>query len=344
MGIFGKLAAGKLPVPQQEMYAEYIKGEAYSQPWECCGKDAPVLKAFETALIRILFSNFRYDGLTPAESNMIERNLIMNGRICAVRSNLSVVDQTEDGVFFGRISQSDNTLYDFYGYPKSIVCVGLNGTEIRASGDDFVLGFDTTALERTQAIIPPIWGLVKTFSYRLYNAYSAWMVAMETGKAATIFNAPNERMGRIVKKILEKITANNPYIVLAGENELSNITYEFRGSSDHLKVYYDNYVNTWGAFLELLGQPNAAPNKHERMITGELEMNQSIYKAICNDRLTARRNFCDQVKEKLGKEVRVVNALEEAMGGCAENVSDVGNNPGDDVSAVDGNTRSVSVE
>ena len=118
MGIFGKLAAGKLPVPQQEMYAEYIKGEAYSQAWECCGKDAPVLKAFETALIRILFSNFRYDGLTPAESNMIERNLIMSGRICAVRSNLSVADQTEDGIFFGRISQNENTLYDFYGYPK----------------------------------------------------------------------------------------------------------------------------------------------------------------------------------------------------------------------------------
>lgn len=344
MSIFGKMATGKLPVPKQEMYAEYIRGEAYEQPWECCGKDAPILKAFETALIRILFSNFRYEGLTPAESNMIERNLIMTGRICAVRSNMSLTEQTEDGVFFGRISQSDNTLYDFYGYPKSIICVGLNGTEIRASGEDFVLGFDTVALERTQAIIPPIWSLINTFAKRLYNSYSAWMVAMETGKAATVYNTPNERMSRVVKKILEKITANNPYIVLSGENELSNITYEFRGNSDHLKVYYDNYVNTWGAFLELLGQPNAAPNKHERMITGELEMNQSIYKAICNDRLTARQNFCDQVREKLGRDIRVVNALEEAMGGGAENVSDVGNNPGDDVSAVDGNTRSVSME
>ena len=89
-----------------------------------------------------------------------------------------------------------------------------------------------------------------------------------------------------------------------------NVSADFRTSAENVKTFYDNYVNTWGSLLDMLGAPNSAPNKHERLLTNELEMNQSLARYISGDRLKARRDFISEVNEKFGTNYRVNNYLE----------------------------------
>lgn len=313
MGIFRKKGAGVLPVPKTEMDAAYIMGEAFNEPWECCGRDRSMLDVFQNSILRILFSNFEYTGMSKTEANAIERHLIMKGRVVAARGSGDIVTGEPAGVFFGRLSveNAPDGGIDFYGQPRNVRCTGLNGTSIRGYDGQYVIGYDTCAWFNIQTQIPPIYALCMEFAKRIYNAWSAWQVAVQTSKVGTIINVPDNRTARLVQNVLNRVGVNNPYIVLQNAMDgISNVSAEFRTSAENVKTFYDNYVNTWGSLLDMLGAPNSAPNKHERLLTNELEMNQSLARYISGDRLKARRDFISEVNKKFGTNYRVDNYLE----------------------------------
>lgn len=265
-----------------------------------------------STLMRVMFAAVRWEGLTPVESAVIERELIMSGRVLAVRG--------KGGVYFGRYSSNDPAC-DFYGQPYAVTCVGYNGTSISAKAGSFVIGYDTNATSRIAAMIPPRYGLCAKLADRIYNAYAAWIVAMETSKAATIITTPDDNTTRTVKQVITRVTENDPYIVLTNESNIamSDMQVLFRNHTDHVKVLYDNYINTWGMALDIMGMPNAAPNKHERMIVGEMELDQSLARYVSGDWMSARENFAKEVKRLLGEDIRPVNYLAEQIKEARDN-------------------------
>lgn len=268
---------------------------------------------FRNAIQRMIFSNFKWEGCTPEESQFIERELIMKGRIAAVKTTTSIENKVTAGVYFGIPSIAEDTLYDFYGQPKDIGCVGLNGAIALSYNGSWALGYDTTCTTQLSPMIPPIYQMFDKVAENIYNAFSAWRVACETSKSAMIIGTDDDKGVQMITKALKRVTENDPYVVLKQPPMTQNLTVNFRNNTDHVKVFYDNYINTIGAFMDLLGCPNAAPNKHERMIVGELEMNQSFARYIAEDRLRARDIFAEKVKEKCGKTIKPVNNLEAAM-------------------------------
>lgn len=270
-------------------------------------------KIINNTLQRIMFASVKWEGLTPIESSMIERELIMTGRILAVRYN--------DAVFYGRFSDNSGDC-DFYGQPYSVTCSGLNGMNFPATAGNFVIGYDTTCINMLTPMVPPRYHLCKDLADRIYNAYAAWIVAMETSKSATILTTPDDKTTRTVKQVIQRVTENDPYIVLTNESDIkvSDIQVLFRNHTEHVKVLYDNYINTWGMALDVMGMSNAAPNKHERMIVGEMELDQSLAKYVSGDWMQARENFSNEVNRLLGQNIHPVNYLAEQLKEARENV------------------------
>lgn len=309
MGLFSKdkRCLETIPVQLTDMDAAYL-GAQYTA---CDCRHRPMYGVIKNSIKRIIFSNFAWEGLTPIESRFIERSLIMYGRVAAVKSKFDIENRTPDGVYFGKINIYTDK-FDFYGQPYGEIGItGLNGIEIKSK--DYAIGYDTTACNTLSAEIPPIYTVIDKLTQVVYEAYSAWVVARETSKSSTIITTNNHRSAKIIRTILNAISENNPYIVLENDPAMENITTDFRNNTEHVKVFYDNYINSWGMVLDILGCENAAPNKHERMIVGEMELNQSFSKYISADRMQAREMFADLVKEKCGKTITPYNYLHEII-------------------------------
>lgn len=281
--------------------------------WRVYQNMSGTFEQFRVALQRIVFSKFKWEGVSPAVSRAIEKMLIMNGRVCAVKRTAAIQEGILPDIYFGRLSIADDQLYDFYGYPRSITCIGLNGKVIPSMEDQFAIGFDTTAVSVISPMIPPIYSIIDELACKIYNAYDAWQVACETSKAAMIIGAEDDKGVKTITKVLEQVSQNHPYVVVKQPPQMQNLNVYYRNNTDHVKTFYDNYVNAVGAVMDLLGQPNGAPNKHERMIVGEMELDQSFSRYVAADRMYAREMFAEQVKDRCGVDIKPVDNLDEAL-------------------------------
>lgn len=304
---FRKKGTPTLDTPPEDMQAEFL-GAQYNY----YGEDT--YKIIRGTIIKLIFSNFGWEGLKRIESNFLERLLIMNGRALGVKSTLDVVNGTPGGFYVGYFN-TENTKYDFYGQPLETVCAGLNGMNLRAVYPNFSICYDTTAHINTGVIVPPIFTLVDKLAGFVYDSYSAWRVAMHTSKAATIFNANDAKEANMIKRVLQKVSENDPYIVLQNGHaaNLNPIDISFRNNTDHVKTFYDNYINSWGTVLDMLGFQNAAPNKHERLIVGEMQLNTSMATYVAADRLKAREDFAEEVRERMGIIIKPYNYLQRML-------------------------------
>lgn len=333
----GKSRWRRKGTPNVEM-PEWAKEPIYMEAAYNQGCRQPMEEIIERALLRIMFSAVRWEGLTPIESQFIERSLITTGRVLAVKGRPEY-SFTNDSVFFGRFSNNE-ALYDFYGQPYKATAIGLNGLEIEANYDSYVIGYDTTAVSVIAPIVPPRFYLAREMAHRIYDAYAAWQVARETSKSAMIITTPNDQLAKTVKEILTSVTENAPYVVLTNGPQAmgDQIEIQYRNHTELVKVHYDNYINTWGMALDIMGFANAAPNKHERMIVGEMELDQSIANYVSGDWMSAREAFGEQVSKKLGKTIRPINRSKEVREEAMSNVQQMGNSGGDAISPVDKET------
>lgn len=318
-----------MDMPPEEKQAAYLDA-AFTpdfEPWV-----PPFQQTIRQALLRLLFSAVRWEGVDDVTSRFIERTLLMTGRILAVKSRLDFGKRTPAGVYFGKYN-CDSDLFDFYGQPLKVYATGVNGTAIYADYDNYVIGYDTCATSNIGCLALPRFGMIDAMAKRIYDSYAAWQVSRETSKAAMILTVNDDRQEKLVKEALENVSENKPYIIIqnggaASASLAAPVEVNFRNNIDLVKLHYDNYVNTWGACLDVMGFPNAAPNKHERMIVGEMELDQSLSRYVGGDWMKARELFAEQVKKKLGLSITPVFATEEIGEEARANV------PGTDGNAV----------
>lgn len=298
-----------IPVQEYDMGTEFA-GKQYLFNDSVNTSHSKRYELFRDNIKRLIMSNFRWYGITEQESNQIERLLNEEGRICAIRSTFNAELRQPDGIYFGRFGSGNNVTYDFYGFPSSCSCTGYNGIELIAnSPNDFVIGYDSKAHIRQQQEIKPVYSWIDNLASELDDAYSMWKVAADTRKTGLVFKVRDTRSAKLLKQVLGRKIENESYIVVEG-SELENTeiiptTYNNSVLSD----YHMNFMNTWGLVLDLLGLENNSQNKKERLIVTEAEMNRSLSRYIGADRLSARKDFADEVNKKFGTNIKVENYL-----------------------------------
>ena len=99
-----------IPVQPPEMTAE-LAGQQYKMMFNdaVCGENkTKYYRIFHNMITRLLYSNFKYTGLKPYESKMIEYYLINEGRVTAIRTHFDIESNTPDNIFYGRFSSGES--------------------------------------------------------------------------------------------------------------------------------------------------------------------------------------------------------------------------------------------
>lgn len=266
---------------------------------------------FKDTITRLVYSNFIWYGLESYEAQAIESMLITNGVVGAIKSKFDIATETPSGVFFGKYSQLGD-MYDFYGRPTSAMVTGLNGKELISNDySGWCVGFDTTAITVLRPTTPPLYTYIHRLAYELDFAYQALQVAVETHKQGMIFKVNSTSEEKILKDVLRKISANNPYIIIRGGDDLRDIDPVLfaPSSSQAVSDYYDNFQNAWSLVLDLIGLEHSSQQKKERLVVDEAQQNNSLARYAGADRLRARKIFADELNSKFGLNVKVENYL-----------------------------------
>lgn len=292
---------------------QYIINDAFSSSCD----NSEFYSIFRDTIYRLLYANFSWDGdITPLESRALEKMLLTNGRVCAIRTHFDVDQQTPEGIFYGYYGSEGiaTPTYDFYGNPLEASCTGLNGRVYTTKNpDDFVIGFDTTAININGQIITTVSSYIERLARLLDEAYQAWRVAVETHKQGIVFYVPNKQMNNILENVLNKLSANHPYITLQGSmQEQAQVFFRTTGA-DAVSVYHQNLMNAWSLVMDLIGIENESEQKRERLVVAEAIRNGSLAICVGADRLRAREIFAEQVKEKLGITITPHNYFKEIL-------------------------------
>lgn len=311
---------GFIPVQPADQTAAFAGLQYNLLDAEACGNDAynsrlrgtKMHSKFRDSILRLLYSNFAWYGLEPDEANMIENFLILEGRVCAIKESFSVEDQTADGVYFGRFGTDvPDMRWDFYGNPLKASCSGFSGYIAKAdSPDNFVLGFDTMAVQRSQNMTMPLFTYIDDLAVELDKAYSAWKVATETRKIGMVFQCSTPASEKLLKSVLKDLSDGSPFVVVQGDLQGGTEQVQFApGTGGAIEEFHMNFMNAWGMVLDILGLENNSQNKRERLVVSEAELNRSLSRYLAADRLRARQIFAEQITKKFGRQVTVENYL-----------------------------------
>ncbi len=277
-----------------------------------CGNYTQRFQLFRQSVVKLLYSNFMWEGITAEEADSIEWYLLNEGRVCAVQSALDIEKNVPEGIHFGRFSceLSGDNMVDFYGNPTRGKCVGMNGKEIDApTQEDFVLGFDSTATYLQSQLTNPLISFVDDLARQIDDAYGAWRVAIDTRKCGIAFTAQNQAEEEAIKKAVDGITENNPYLIVRNALDIGS-TIQFNSTNlSGISEFHTNYINAWSAVLDMLGLENSPQNKKERLVVTEAENNRNLSKYLASDRLQAREKFADTINKKFGTNIKVYNYL-----------------------------------
>lgn len=299
-----------IPVQPADMTAEFA-GYQYNLSRERTCRQSRMYPIFRDTIERLIMSNFKWYGIEPYEAHMIEWCLNYQGRVCAVKSEFNLETRSPDGIFFGFMGTDVPDLkYDFYGLPQSISCSGLNNAVyVAETPDKFAICFDSMQHNRNGTMITPIMARIETLCQELDDAYQAWKVAAETRKCGMVFNCTNERVAKILRQVLTKVSANDPYIVVQGDIGNDVDVLFSNNNTEAISEYRMNFMNVWGSIMDLIGLENNSQNKRERLVVTEAELNRSLSRYVAADRLQARKNFAEEISKKFGKKVDVENYL-----------------------------------
>lgn len=248
---------------------------------------------FKDNIIRLLYSQFEYHGMTREERAMVEYCFLNEGSCVAVKEN--------GIVSFGNV-EIESVLYSFYGTPLQVACRGATDKKIiNVKEPNFVIGYDTLAILNTTLLVAPIITYVDNLAKELDNSYSALRVAVESNKASLIFSAKNKKEGAILRQVMDGISENSPHIVIENDDNFQPENILIKSSSTNIiEQFHSNFVNTWSSVLDLIGFENSPQNKKERLVVAEAIANMNISNHIANDRLKAREIWLKEINEKFG--------------------------------------------
>lgn len=257
---------------------------------------------------RVLFSMFKWTGLTRKQVRELETRLLYEDGVGIIKTEFSRSEQTPDGFFIGRPAPLDGSR-DFYGHYTNLEVFGRNGHSKKTrNADMFIVGHDSLAIEYEKMSITPPGRFIQPLAKFVLNAFLAKEVSVETNKSGVIYQVSDGASARRVTNALKSVKDNNPYTVIEfpGDNSGANQILFRPSSSAIVSEYNVNYLNAWAIALEFFGVKSGQTNKRERTTVLETELNNSLAGFVNSDRLAAREDIATFFSDN-GKPVTVEN-------------------------------------
>lgn len=282
--------------------------------------DEEYVNTFMLLLLRTL-NCFEWVGMPETcNARMLEMALIMNGT--------GIIAKTDNG-YMTLISTPDGSL-NVYGDPVGAYGYGLNGYNkhfnLYVDGADDVpainkqSGIIDAVMCKDNELMYPFANYLRVYASRIADTQRSLDVVARMLKAPAIITC-DERDVQNVKKVLEQIDINTPYILGIGALPYDTLkTIDTGVSPESLKVLYDYLCNLNSQASELIGvNSNPEQNKRERMLVDEINVNNADTSLKLDIRLKERQAFCKRVNDAFGLNISVkANAQNEEFANNAK--------------------------
>lgn len=187
---------------------------------------------------------------------------------------------------------------DLYGRPQKIRVNGMNGyNKVIDNPNDFVIMYDN--LSRQPLLLDTL-----QYAERLANITRTTDVNIAQQKTPRFWKVPNEYK-KTISDLVNNVDGNIEQI-LGYENldirDISIICEPAPYVTDKLETEKEKIYNE---FLRLIGVANQTVQKKERLITDEVQASQGGTIASRYNRFEPRRIACEQIKDKLGYDIKV---------------------------------------
>lgn len=249
---------------------------------------------------------FEWSGLPETcNARMLEMALIMNGTAILAKDN----------GYLTLISTPDGSL-NVYGDPVGAYGYGLNGYNkhfnLYVEGSDNLPvinkqgGNIDAVMCKDNELMYPFANYLRTAAARISDTQRSLDVVARMLKAPAIITC-DEKEVQNIKKVLEQVDINTPYILGIGALPYDTLkTLDTGVSPESLKVLYDYLCNLNSQVSELIGiNSNPENNKRERMLVDEINSNNENTSLKLDIRLKEREKFCERVNKCFGLNVSV---------------------------------------
>lgn len=186
-----------------------------------------------------------------------------------------------------------------YGTPNKWRAICANGSQFDVDAKNGVLVYNSFSRENP-------WLAIQNYAYRLSVYDRIEDINLNHQRTPWALIAPQEKKMEIVN-IYKQITGGEPAIL--GDERFGDLVDNIKAIQtgvpyigDKLQLARRNCMNE---MLQFLGIPHLAFEKGERMIEDEARANTAQTEILLMDALQARRQACDQLRDKFGIDANV---------------------------------------
>lgn len=249
-------------------------------------------------LVNIALSQFQWVGLPDTCDRLyFERMLLFRGKAAMYTPKGTDFWLTTDYVLRGKLS--------VYDYPTEIIGVGGGGnTNIEVDPDKWRILFDNMTREplitKIDLYAKLLYETHQTIRSNLKHQNTPYIVACNRNKLATF------------RAFFKKVFSYDPVIETNQALDIQNsvvkidLGVEFKGNE-----LYQLLQSIWREALSMLGISYQSTKK-ERLLEGELQMNQQGDLVSLNSRLMNREEFCDKMNKAYGTGLSVTSSIRQA--------------------------------
>ena len=249
-------------------------------------------------LVNTKISMFKYKGLPEnLTSEILETALMFNNHLCFYKSETL-------GLILCRWFPTGD--FDMYWKPTYVDLLALNGKSVATHVEwkDIVLVRDNEC-----DIIPFLW--ILEFIEVLEKTEDTLMKNIILIQLPTVFTGKKEQINTF-KQLIKKTLNIDPFAIADKETieTLKQFDIQLPVKLDEILSIYKNYKNMC---LESEGIYGTETQKRERLLVGEVQSQTEYVGYIYQGFKQMRKQMLEEVKEKFGDEIELVESYVEFM-------------------------------
>ena len=257
---------------------------------------------------RTYYINLYYGVLSNIVSNLFtykNMDIILSNDLkkCFFSSHYVGAFKVNGDILFSPLEPigSPNILGDFDTFKPLM----YNKDVVRIS--EFILGCDKTMRTLSDKIICFI------FANRLADLLISVDTAIIDSRINNIFKGTENQIKNMLLS-WEKRNIGAPLTVKLENKDNFDIQVEQLVKPTMISDFYNGYREILNEFLSCLGVTSlSAPNKKERLVTGELNQYDGMQTSIFIDKYTQRQKFINEINEKYGTDFVVIPNVDISM-------------------------------
>lgn len=221
--------------------------------------------------------------------------------------------------FFDEVMERYLCLECQYGGPLDVYRIPKERRAYASNGYNYPLNINNSVIIFNNYLHQPTFNNIEMYARRLYEVERTIDVNINAQKTPVTVKGPNA-LKQTLLNMVAQYSGNEPFLYLSDKNDLIDAIQVLNTQAPFVAdKLQDIKHQIYNEALTFLGIPNANTDKRERLISDEVNANNSITNYQAFTRLNARKQACTLINQMFGLSIDVrQRPLNEIMGTIVE--------------------------